>query len=163
MLFRSMPNAFAALFPPPRPAQQEQMNNPMPMQPPPINALQMFDQNLRAFGANFNTTQDQVQERAQPRHERLRQQRQDLHQQQEFDERQQRMRADEALARNMENLNLATEEPTPPPRRRRQGSLAGSEAPASVQAGIARGQTGSRRVNMWMDNVPFQPRLRPVR
>lgn len=156
---RRMPNAFAAFLPPPRP--MDQQANMMANQAP-INAFQVLNQNLRDFGANFNTNQDQVQERAQQRQERLRQQRQDLHQQQQFDERQQRMRADEEFARNMESLNVTREEATPA-RRGRQASAAGSETPASVQAGIARGQRGSRRVDMWMENVPFQPRAQPVR
>ena len=164
---RNLPNAFADFFPPPRPADQEQMNMPMP--PPAIGAFAMFDQNLRDFGANFNTNQDQVQERAQ-RQERLRlQQHRDLHQQQQFDERQRPTQTDAEFARNTENLNLAAEQPAQAPRQRRQASRAGREAqapapaPASVQAGIARGQRGSRRVDMWMENVPFQPRAQPVR
>lgn len=166
---RNMPNAFAAFFPPPRPVQREQINMAMPP-PPIIGAFQRFDQNLIDFGANFNTNQGQVQERAPQCQERLRQQRQDLHQQQQFDEPQQRMRANEGFARNMQNLHLATEQPAPAPRqRRRQESRVGSEAqapapvPASVQAGIARGHRGSWRVNMWMENVPFQPGAEPVR
>ena len=133
----------------------------MPMPPPPINAFQMLDQNLGDFGANFNTNQDQ--ETAQQRQERMRQHRENLFQQRQAEERQRQTQADAELARNMESLNMTTDQPAPRQRRRQESRADSEEAPASVQAGIARGQRGSRRVGMWMENVPFQPRAQPVR
>ena len=110
---QNMPDAFAAFFPPSRPMVQQQAN--MMANQARISAFLLFHH----IGANFNTFQDEVQEKAQQRRKRLRQQSQDLHDPQLFNERQQRLRAVEVFARNMRNLNMNTDRPATAPRRRR--------------------------------------------
>ena len=116
---------------------------------------------LRDLRANVNTNKDQ--ERAQQHQERMRQHRAYLFQQRQAEERQRQTQGDVELPRNIGSLNMTTDQPAPRQRRRQESRAGSEEAPASIQAGIARGQRGSRRVDVWMENVPFRPRAQPIR
>ena len=157
-----VPNPNDAFFPPPpRPPQGHAPAMPVldmaPQQPIHVFAVvgQMMNQQI-------NAQQQQAQARAQQREHY----RQFFRQQQQLDERQRQFRADEDLARTMARVELENNEPIERPRRRmRQPSLAGSEAPASVQAGLGGPgrRRGSDRVDGWIQFVQPEVRAVPVR